>query len=32
MGISWMKIQWQKLSWKVAKQDTILFLEYDTVE
>jgi hypothetical protein len=32
MDISWMKIQWQKLSWKVAKQDTILFLEYDTVE
>jgi hypothetical protein len=32
MDISWMKIQWQKLSWKVAKQDTKLFLEYDTVE
>jgi hypothetical protein len=32
MGLSWMKIQWQKLFWKIAKQDTILFLEYDTVE
>jgi hypothetical protein len=32
MDISWMKIQWQKLSWKVAKQGTMLFPEYDTVE